>query len=155
MAGTSSHKLLLGVAFAFIVFCVLASPISDFQRTRMFLFTPSWNLNVADRRIENIVYKRAIVGSSSSSRPPPFTGDWSSSRLNRRQYADVCTTESCQSFADSVMAARAANYTDIDPCTDFAEYTCSGWWTSHEFRTDQSSKLIVFHVRQLVKACMY
>jgi endothelin-converting enzyme len=39
-----------------------------------------------------------------------------------------------------VIAGRAKNYTDVDPCTDFAAYTCANWWDTHDFRADQSSE---------------
>jgi hypothetical protein len=86
----------------------------------------------------NGVYRRG----THNSRPPPFTGDWSSTLPARRQNEGVCETEACKTFADSVIAGRAKNYTDVDPCTDFATYTCANWWDTHDFRADQSSKLI-------------
>ncbi|CAI6340087.1 unnamed protein product [Periconia digitata] len=96
---------------------VIASPVGELQR-------PFNDLN-----------KRA-----NPARPPPFVGGWSSNGgVHRRQDGDVCTTDSCKKFADSVIAGRAENYTEVDPCTDFATYTCSGWWASHDFRPDQSN----------------
>jgi endothelin-converting enzyme len=86
----------------------------------------------------NGIYRRATHGL----RPPPFTGEWSSTLPVRRQDDAVCETEACKSFADSVIAGRAKNYTDVDPCTDFATYTCANWWDTHDFRADQSSESI-------------
>ncbi|KAF1959992.1 peptidase family M13 [Byssothecium circinans] len=59
--------------------------------------------------------------------------------LNIRQDGNVCATDRCKSFADSVIAGRALNYTNVDPCTNFAEYTCGNWWATHDFRDDQSA----------------
>jgi endothelin-converting enzyme len=86
----------------------------------------------------NGVYKRAAHGL----RPPPFTGEWSTTLPVRRKDDTVCETEACKSFADSVIAGRAKNYTDVDPCTDFAAYTCANWWDTHDFRADQSSEFM-------------
>jgi endothelin-converting enzyme len=92
----------------------------------------------SDVQAVNGIYKRG----SHSLRPPPFTGDWSNTLPVRRQDDSVCETEACKSFADSVIAGRAKNYTDVDPCTDFAAYTCANWWDTHDFRADQSSKFM-------------
>jgi hypothetical protein len=92
--------------------------------------------NKSDVPVVNGVYKRG----THNLRPPPFTGDWSSVLPVRRQDDAVCNTEACKSFANSVIAGRAKNYTDVDPCTDFAAYTCANWWDTHDFRADQSSK---------------
>lgn len=108
----------LAVASVALLGSVVASPVSENQRAL------------------NGVHRRGVNGYA---RPPPFVGDWSSSRSVRRQDADVCDTDSCKKFADSVIAGRAKNYTDVDPCTDFATYTCANWWDTHDFRADQSN----------------
>ncbi|PVH99096.1 peptidase family M13 [Periconia macrospinosa] len=105
------------IASAAILGSAIASPVIDLQRP----------LNDLNKRANPRV-------------TPPFIGGWSSSGgVNRRQDGDVCTTDSCKKFADSVIAGRAKNYTEVDPCTDFATYTCAGWWESHDFRPDQSN----------------
>ncbi|KAH7384402.1 endothelin-converting enzyme 1 [Phaeosphaeria sp. MPI-PUGE-AT-0046c] len=111
----SSRKLL--IASAALLSSVVANPLAGNQRA------------------SNGIYKRGTHGLS----PPPFVGDWSSSQAVRRQDGDVCDTEACKSFANSVIAGRAKNYTDVDPCTDFATYTCANWWDTHDFRADQSN----------------
>ncbi|KAL5396158.1 hypothetical protein PMIN02_003414 [Paraphaeosphaeria minitans] len=111
----SSRKIL--VASMTLLSSVFASPLSG-------------------QRDASGIYKRST---HSYSRPPPLVGSWSSSASIRRQAEDVCETEACKYFADSVIAGRASNYTDLDPCEDFATYTCAGWWASHDFRADQSN----------------
>ncbi|KAF1913108.1 hypothetical protein BDU57DRAFT_541780 [Ampelomyces quisqualis] len=113
---TSTQKLLVGSLA--LLGSVVASPA------------------VNQPQLSNGVDKRG----SHSLKPPPITGDWSTTLPVRRQVdSGVCETEACKSFAKSVIAGRAANYTKVDPCTDFATYTCANWWDTHDFRADQSS----------------
>jgi hypothetical protein len=88
------------------------------------------------------LHKPGRIGLSPA-RPPPFVGSYTHVR---HQNAKVCSTDACKSFADSVLNARAKNYTDVDPCTDFATYTCANWWDTHEYRSDQSSKCPARHL---------
>ncbi|KAF4545502.1 Endothelin-converting enzyme protein [Lasiodiplodia theobromae] len=51
---------------------------------------------------------------------------------------DFCTTQACKDFAKSINQNLAKNYTDIDPCSDFAQFVCGGWEETHTYRPDQS-----------------
>lgn len=53
---------------------------------------------------------------------------------------DFCTTQACKDFAKSINQNLAKNYTDIDPCSDFAQFVCGGWEETHTYRPDQSGK---------------
>lgn len=133
-SSTMSNRKIL-VASVALLSSVFASPLSGSQPRE---YKTMFKFSKLTIWIVSSVYKR---GTHSYSRPPPLVGDWSSSRIVRRQEEDVCDTEACKSFANSVIAGRAENYTDVDPCEDFATYTCAGWWASHDFRADQSSEL--------------
>ncbi|GME64811.1 putative endothelin-converting enzyme protein [Neofusicoccum parvum] len=52
---------------------------------------------------------------------------------------DVCTTAACTEFARVINENLASNYSEIDPCDDFATYVCGGWQDTHTYRPDQSS----------------
>jgi endothelin-converting enzyme len=52
--------------------------------------------------------------------------------------ADLCTTPTCVAHAKEIKTYLAPNYTAIDPCTDFDEYSCAGWRATHNFRPEQS-----------------
>lgn len=40
---------------------------------------------------------------------------------------EICLTPACIHAASEILYNLAPNYTAIDPCTDFDEYTCAGW----------------------------
>ncbi|OHE98142.1 peptidase family M13 [Colletotrichum orchidophilum] len=45
--------------------------------------------------------------------------------------SSLCTTPICLEIASNILLSLAPNYTEIDPCTDFDKYACSGWKASH------------------------
>lgn len=51
----------------------------------------------------------------------------------------MCTTAACTEFARVINENLASNYSEIDPCDDFATYVCGGWQDTHTYRPDQSS----------------
>ncbi|KAH7304300.1 hypothetical protein B0I35DRAFT_363580 [Stachybotrys elegans] len=44
----------------------------------------------------------------------------------------VCTSPACVHAASEILKSLATNYTDIDPCTNFAQYACGNWPTWNE-----------------------
>ncbi|KAK1450201.1 peptidase family M13 [Colletotrichum melonis] len=45
--------------------------------------------------------------------------------------SSLCTTPICLEIASNILMSLAPNHTDIDPCTDFDKYACSGWRATH------------------------
>ncbi|KAK1623595.1 peptidase family M13 [Colletotrichum phormii] len=45
--------------------------------------------------------------------------------------SSLCTTPICLEIASNILMSLAPNHTDIDPCTDFDKYACSGWKATH------------------------
>jgi len=52
--------------------------------------------------------------------------------------ADLCTSPACVAHAKEIKTYLAPNYTAIDPCVDFDEYSCAGWRATHNYRPEQA-----------------
>ncbi|GME30330.1 putative endothelin-converting enzyme protein [Neofusicoccum parvum] len=55
-----------------------------------------------------------------------------------KQNENICTTEACYRWAKFLKNALPKNYTEVDPCTDFATWACGGWKDHHQLGPDQS-----------------
>jgi hypothetical protein len=60
--------------------------------------------------------------------------------LKRADNGSVCSSPQCTTYAESIKANLAPNYSAIDPCEDFSTYVCGGWREKHDFRADQACK---------------
>jgi hypothetical protein len=49
-----------------------------------------------------------------------------------------CLTGDCSDAATRIFRNLASNYSDIDPCTNFAQFACGGFQDHHQLRPDQS-----------------
>lgn len=52
----------------------------------------------------------------------------------------ICETQACHDFAATIKASLAPNYTEIDPCDDFASYVCDGWTAAHPLASSETGK---------------
>lgn len=49
-----------------------------------------------------------------------------------------CLTGDCSNAATRIFRNLASNYSEIDPCTNFAQFACGGFQDHHQLRPDQS-----------------
>ncbi|KAG9244303.1 peptidase family M13 [Calycina marina] len=53
--------------------------------------------------------------------------------------AKICLTPACVHASSEILYNLSPNYKEIDPCSNFEEFTCGGWSNKHDLRSDQEN----------------